>query len=567
MEKLKICIFSLCYLIVISKNTTFAQTQNYQLTYRWIDNYKSEYLINLDGSVDVVEQINFNFGTDIGHGIIRNIDYKIKNLDEKVFKVGIENITVTNNSGIEIPYTKTLGADTVNLKIGDPNKTVTGANTYIIKYKLIGALRYFDDHDELYWSPTGNNWDISILQSVTKVILPLQITSNIKTICYTGATGSMSQDCNAQVSDNSVEITTSKTLEQNQGVTFAVSFPKGIVTILEPEKEEASLLETLLISLIFILVTIAALFWYIIYPIKVFLKWLKIYKKDKLARVVAAWFESPQNTQKIQLTPAETTCIVDNNVDHKDISATIIHLAQRGFIKIIEIKPKEFRFELLKSYKDDEVVRNFEKKLLDILFKGKDSVNLKDLADDTTFATKLIKFKEMVSQELVLGGIYVDNPEKVNSKYIAIGSLAVMSFNFVLAVVGFIFGRKSATKTDYGVAALGIAKSLKNFLSSQSEQLDFQSKNQQFFEKLLPFATAFGCEKIWAKRFEGLQFTKPDWYEGTNNNGFIYAGFASSLDSSVRSSMSASTSNGSSSGFSGGFSGGGGGRGGGGSSW
>jgi uncharacterized membrane protein len=91
-----------------------------------------------------------------------------------------------------------------------------------------------------------------------------------------------------------------------------------------------------------------------------------------------------------------------------------------------------------------------------------------------------------------------------------------------------------------------------------------------FFEKLLPFAVAFGVEKVWAKRFETISMTQPDWYVGTNSGTFNSIVFTNSLHSSVGVINKAATPTTSSSGFSSGFSGGsvgGGGGGGGGGSW
>lgn len=127
-------------------------------------------------------------------------------------------------------------------------------------------------------------------------------------------------------------------------------------------------------------------------------------------------------------------------------------------------------------------------------------------------------------------------------------------------------------KTKLGKEQANVAKSLCNFLSSQSKQLEFQANKQMFFEKLLPYAIAFGVEKVWAKRFSNLKLTLPDWYRGYNSNTFTTVYFISSLNSSLNSFSSVSqppTPTTSTSGFSSGFSGGssGGGGGGGGGSW
>ena len=91
------------------------------------------------------------------------------------------------------------------------------------------------------------------------------------------------------------------------------------------------------------------------------------------------------------------------------------------------------------------------------------------------------------------------------------------------------------------------------------------------FERLLPFAVAFGVERIWAKRFESLNITQPNWYHSYSSSHFSSYMLVNSLNSSFRSITTAATptrsSTGHSSGFGGGGFSGGGGGGGGGGSW
>jgi len=108
---------------------------------------------------------------------------------------------------------------------------------------------------------------------------------------------------------------------------------------------------------------------------------------------------------------------------------------------------------------------------------------------------------------------------------------------------------------------------LKNFLVSQERQLEFQADRKMMFEKLLPYAIAFGVEKIWASRFKDLKLNS-EWFQSSSSNVLTAYALTNSLHSSfARSFQSAATpvssSTGHSSGFSGGSSGGGGGGGGG----
>jgi len=50
--------------------------------------------------------------------------------------------------------------------------TVTGVHSYVISYRVGGALTYFSDHDELYWNVTGNEWDVPINYVNSEITLP-----------------------------------------------------------------------------------------------------------------------------------------------------------------------------------------------------------------------------------------------------------------------------------------------------------------------------------------------------------------------------------------------------------
>jgi uncharacterized membrane protein len=88
----------------------------------------------------------------------------------------------------------------------------------------------------------------------------------------------------------------------------------------------------------------------------------------------------------------------------------------------------------------------------------------------------------------------------------------------------------------------------------------------KLFEKLLPYAMLFGLEKDWAKQFNDIYTTPPDWYQGGSwsafNAGYLAGSLSDFNSASMQSFSSPSSSSGS--GFSGGAAGGGGGGGGGG---
>ncbi len=531
-----------------------------------IKNYNVDININKNGTLDVIEQIVYDFGNQQKHGIFRDINFKKTNQDGKRFKLGIENITVKNTDGTLYQFEKSKSGDFINLKIGDPNRTITGIHTYIISYTVSGAITYFSDHDELYWNITGNNWPIPIESSYSLVSLPEEINlESVNVVCYEGVKGSTSQTCLAGKTDGGVLVSSSRVLQSKEGLTLAVSFPKGVVSILEPVEDKPSLF-TYVILLFLLLI---GLWWFLFLPIKILFKSIKEKKFVKdIERIVAAWFEPPQYNDGTVFTPAETGFIIDKTIDHKELTATIIHLAQRGFLKIRSDEKKHFTFIKMKDFETLDL-RNFEKEVLRAIFEKGDEVKDTDLKNSSSFFNKITTFKKYVEEDLVEKKMFEEKPTSVETLNMIFFGLGLTTFNLFLAIVAFFWGRKSAKRTLEGVEKYSEAKSLFNFLKSQDEQLNFQSKNQMFFEKLLPYAAGFGVEKIWADRFKDISVQKPDWYEGDDFTNIMFiSALTSNIGGSMKSSMTPTrSSSGFSSGFSGGGSSGGGGGGGGGGSW
>ena len=186
-------------------------------------------------------------------------------------------------------------------------------------------------------------------------------------------------------------------------------------------------------------------------------------------------------------------------------------------------------------------------------------------------AKTLEKVKSMLYKSLVADKFFPSNPNTLRGWYLALAVVSFIIFNPILFLTSLVFGQNMPRKTLFGAGQAAVARSLRNFLISQEKQLAFQAKNQMMFEKLLPFAVAFGVEEIWAGRFKTLGIKNPDWYVSSTGGRFNSVVFAHSLGAGMSGSFAASiaahSSTGHSSGFSGGGSSGGGGGGGGGGSW
>ncbi len=539
------------------------ETINNSVVGEQIKDFISHIAVQKDGSMEVREEIHYYFDAE-RHGIFRNIPFTIYENGKRydmTYKFG----DVTDENGKKYGVSKSKSGEQWVLKIGDPNKTVHGDHTYIISYSVKGGLQYFEDHDELYWNITGNGWDIPIRQTTATITLPQNADpTKINLSCYTGPYGSKKQNCKATTNGTTTTFTTTLFLNSYEGLTIVEGFPKGMVETLKPTLY-VPFFERWYGKIVLAGIIVGAVLWYLVLPIYLIIKWFRKGRDPDVGVAVTATYEAPKIGKRV-LTPAESGALLDETVDKRDLFATIVDLARRGYIKISEPKDKQFFLTKTnpktRSIGSGQAFLPFEATLYDGIFEDADVIELKKVK----FYNTATKVEDMLYKLLVTNGYFRKNPKTTRSLYYALGGVALFTVNFVLSFVSFVFGRFMPAKTLEGAKAAKMAEGLKNFLKSQERQLNFQGDRQMLFEKLLPYAVAFGVEKAWAKRFEKFDLKNPDWYEGTSSTHFNTALFASSLSNSYSNfAVSSTPPSSSGSGFSGGSSGGGGGGGGGGS--
>jgi hypothetical protein len=131
-----------------------------------------------DGSSTITEVIDYNFGLgQERHGIFRNIpgvspDASIL-VDSPDAPHGIASQSATSIGG-------EMG---VQVKIGDPNTTITGAHRYLLRYDHTGIQGASGD---LRWDAVGTGWDVEIEETDINVVAPWEF-DDLR--CDKGTTG------------------------------------------------------------------------------------------------------------------------------------------------------------------------------------------------------------------------------------------------------------------------------------------------------------------------------------------------------------------------------------------
>ncbi|MBI2403388.1 MAG: DUF2207 domain-containing protein, partial [Gemmatimonadetes bacterium] len=451
--------------------------------------------------------------------------------------------------------------------------------TVVLRYRAANGLRFFEDHDELYWNITGDEWDVPIEAASARIELPPGATG-VRAIAFNGPYGATARDAAVTVSGTTIEVVMSKPLGFREGLTAAVGWDKGLVA--EPTRTEQA-------------AGFMASNWPLAIPVVVFLGmfglWYRV-GRDPAGLPVTVQYEPPGG-----LTPAEAGTLIDESVDMRDITATIVHLAVGGYLKIEEqeekkflglLRHREYCFYRLDPKEGTPKLPPYELRVLGGLFQhGQRTVRLSDLENE--FYVELPAIRSSVFDGLIQRRLYRFRPDRVRSRWAAvgvIGGVLIGGFGVVAAakltvspaavvvaailtmLIVVLFGRIMPARTTLGARLREQILGFEEFLQRvESDRFNRVIKTPEMFERFLPYAMAFGVEKKWAGAFRDIYREPPTWYVGVDPMGFnatTLSSRLSDLSSRAGSTMSSSPRSSGGSGFSGGSSGGGSGGGGGG---
>jgi len=537
-----------------------------------ISNFQSNIAVMKDGTMMVTEHISLVF---IGewHGIHRTLPIEYPGPHGTNYTLFIKVHSVTDDSGEKLKYEASVSKGYRDLKIYIPGAVDTSKQVNI-QYEVSNGIRFFDQYDELYWNVTGNDWPVPIDHAAAFVLFPANAAGQLRAQAFSGVYGSHDQDVKSEVNGNQVSFESNNPLPMRGGLTVDVYIPKGILDQPSIFTRAGWFLRSngIILLPIFSFVVMFTMWWY------------KGRDPDP-GMSVAPMYEAPKD-----MSPAEVGSLVDDSVDPRDITSTIVDLAVRGFIhieekqeKVLFFKSTDYTFKLLKQRDQWTGLRAHESAMLSNMFSGSDLIHLSDLKN--RFYLALPGVKKNILSELKQKGMYSVDPDSANA-YRVLAVLLIASPFIVLQVTGmaqfflapgvaifsiiaaliivFLIGRLMTAKTLRGVRTLVQIQGFREFMN-RVEGDRLRTMPPDTFEKFLPFAMALGVEKHWAHAFQGIIQNPPTWYTGSSYPGgyFNPIFFTNSMNTMSSSTYEAFTaaprSSSSGSGFSsgGGFSGGG----------
>lgn len=544
-----------------------------------IEHFDVRAKLHQDRSATIEERITYDFGVSDRHGIYRLIP-DVYNRNGGNYKLHLD-IQGVQLDGKDVPYKVQRKNRDVEIKIGDPDRYLTGKHTYVIQYATNRSLNDIEGNVEWYWNLTGNGW----LVPINHVSLELVAPSSTRRACFVGVVGSQDPKCVWKDTADYVQASSTRALDDGEGMTVVFEFPGSAFTSLSTWDHVQRYLQDNGWLGLPLLVFLGM--WFI---------WYRYGKEPKGRGTIIPHYEEPR-----ALPPGLQVALRDQHLSSRAITATILDLARRGYLTIEWQEEKEggsFLEKVARWTKEHKFVfvrekpttaggmHDFEKIIFNGLFDASDLVvDPSDLR--TTFYKDIEKAREAAFKELKSLGWFPGNPSTTRALWITGG--VVVAVLLILAsdqlpiqvassimcglIVG-AFGWYMPRMTKEAAVVVEEVEGFRWFLSLTEEKrlqfTDAPAKKPEQFARFLPAAVAFGIEKEWAHQFDGMMMSPPSYLHGSSVNGLTALQISSltrAIHDTNTSSMYASPSSGGagSSGFSGGGSGGGMGGGGGGS--
>ncbi len=351
-----------------------------------------------------------------------------------------------------------------SIRVGDPDRTVSGPQTYVLTYHVEGALNAFDDYDELYWDAIGTEWTVPIRQATVRVDAP----AIEKARCFTGALGSapsaapncVSESTSVQAQAARVSVTalasrwwwrcprarlTSRRRSTSSGGRCSVRSPSTPATV-------GAAVAALVLAGV-------GVFW--------------VLRRGRDRRYVGqipglAPVAGGDATEEVRpfgdsgegpvewsppddLRPGLLGTLIDEQANVLDVTATIVDLAVRGYLRIDEIPDKGLfssrDWQLVQLKGGDPELLDYEQKLFSALFTGRNVVRLSELK--RTFADDLSTVQDALYDELVYRKWYRRRPDSTRSTWALLGFVviaAAIGLTYLLARYTHLRDRRSGAR-------------------------------------------------------------------------------------------------------------------------
>jgi uncharacterized membrane protein YhaH (DUF805 family) len=293
-----------------------------------ITSFHSVIDVSRQGPLTVTETIKvIAEGYQIKRGIFRDFPLTMQTDDGRIQHVGFSIKSVERDGVTEDYHTESITGG-IRIYIGKPDVYLdSGEHTFQITYETSRQIRFFEDHEELYWNVTGNGWAFPIEEASATVHLPDGVKAE-RTAYFTGPLGA--KDKNARVLDEDGELffATTMPLNLHEGLTIAVWLPKGSIA---PPSTLQNFLWSARDNLNFSLGLGGFLLVLAFYG----LAWMRV-GRDPYGGVVVPRWDAPDGLSPAMVNYVDRHGFADGG--WTAVSAAALNLAVKGYLVIDDLK-------------------------------------------------------------------------------------------------------------------------------------------------------------------------------------------------------------------------------------
>ena len=188
--------------------------------------------VNIDGSMNINENILADFSNEAHRGLARSIPTNDRR---------IEFISATNEKGEPwsiIDYDQ-YDSYIIEMKTQD-NSEMNDKALFNIKYNLYGSINYFQKeiseklntypHDEIYLNINGTDWPVKFNSLTTEINFPFNLEENLlEATCYSGYYKETENNCQYLIKDNSIIFKTNDVLNEYENLSIVVAIKPGLI--------------------------------------------------------------------------------------------------------------------------------------------------------------------------------------------------------------------------------------------------------------------------------------------------------------------------------------------------
>lgn len=445
-----------------------------------------------------------------------------------------------NQDGIEFTQSSSGRAGTYQLYTENNQDCIkwyfspvsNASRTFNLHYTVEGGLRIYEGGDQFYWNFIESDRQYPI--NASQVTLHIPGSASPDQIKASAAENFAENASQAQVIDGNTVRFTGQNFTAGDVWTLRAQFPHGIVNAKPAAWQSAEDSRAAMEPFVNFGALLLSLIALVGGGLGLYLLW---YSKgrDKPTGIVAEYYPNPPTDDP----PGVAGVLLDERADMQDIVATIVDLARRGVLRMVEKSEpgfmgigtkRDFTFERTGN---ETGLRSYEATILQKMFGSREAIDLEDLKEK--FYKYLPDIKKQMYAEVVKDGYYKSSPQDARTQYSVIGVAALVLLGCVgfvmfgalvdlsplaicplvafglLGVAFIVMGQFMPKRTDNGATARAKWEAFKRYLANIEKYTNVAEAKDQF-DKYLPYAIAFGLEHSWVNKFAAVDTPAPPWY-------------------------------------------------------